>query len=385
MTITRADRDVMLAAVHEFAQSEIAPQVAEYDRDERFPNDLVSKVADLGWVGAVVDPEYGGLGLDWLSFAQLIEEVSRVCHVIGLAMSLPSGLVGGGILRYGTEAQKRRWVTPLVRGQMLAGAGVTEPGGGTDLAAIRTRCRRTGDGYVISGSKAWISMLEQADWFLTFATIDPALGRRGVCAFVVERDRPGLSVAPYHNKLGFRPLSTGDLMLDDVCVPTENRIGAEGDGYRVAMEAVEAGRLSVAARALGLAQASLDASVSYARTRQVFGADIGRFQLVQSMITDMVVGIEGARHMLYDLASKKDAGIARPRREASLAKMYASDVAMNAAASAVQIHGAYGISEEYSVARYFRDAKVFQIVEGNNQLHKSIIAEYALGYRQTGR
>jgi hypothetical protein len=385
VTTTDVDRDALLAAVHDFAHREIAPRVASYDREERFPVDLVRQVARLGWVGAVIDPAYGGLGLDWLSFARLIEEVSRVCHVIGLAISMPSGLVGGGILRYGTEEQKQRWITPLVRGETFAGAGVTEPGGGTDVAAMRTRCRRDGDSYVISGAKAWISMLDQADWFLTFASLDPALGRDGVCAFVVERDRAGLSVAPYHNKLGFRPLSTGDRVLDEVRVPAGNLIGAEGDGYRVAMAAVETGRLSVAARALGLARASLAASVSYARGRQVFGNDIGRFQLVQSMITDMVVGVEGAQHMLYDLARDKDAGVARPRRQASLAKMHASDVAMAAATGAVQIHGAYGISEEYPVARYFRDAKVFQIVEGNNQLHRGMLAEYALGYREPDR
>jgi hypothetical protein len=385
VTTTEVDSEALLASVRDFARREIAPEVAGYDREERFPVDLVRQVASLGWVGAVIDPEYGGLGLDWLSFARLIEEASRVCHVIGLAVSMPSGLVGGGILRYGTEEQKQRWITPLVRGETFAGAGVTEPGGGTDVAAMRTRCRRDGDHYVLSGAKAWISMLDQADWFLTFASLDPALGRDGVCAFVVERDRAGLSVAPYHNKLGFRPLSTGDLVLDDVRVPAENLIGAEGQGYRVAMAAVETGRLSVAARALGLAQASLDASVSYARTRQVFGNEIGRFQLVQSMITDMVVGVEGARHMVYDLARAKDAGQARPRRQASLAKMHASDVAMASATAAVQIHGAYGISEEYPVARYFRDAKVFQIVEGNNQLHRGMLAEYALGYREPDR
>ncbi|HEY0448249.1 acyl-CoA dehydrogenase family protein [Actinophytocola sp.] len=379
------DREALLAAVRDFAEREIAPRVGAYDREERFPVELVREVAGLGWLGAVIDPRYGGLGLDWLTFTQLIEEVSRTCHIIGLAISMPSGLVGAGILRYGTEEQKQRWIAPLVRGESFAGAGVTEPGGGTDVASMTTRCRREGDEYVINGAKAWISMLDTADWFLTFATLDPAKGRDGVCAFVVERDRAGLTTSPYRNKLGFRPLATGDLVLDEVRVPVGNRIGAEGEGYRVAMAAVETGRLSVAARALGLAQASLDASVSYARLRHVLGQEIGRFQLVQSMITDMVVGVEGARQLLYELARDRDAGVARPRRRASLAKMHASDVAMAAATSAVQIHGAYGISEDYPVARYFRDAKVFQIVEGNNQLHRGMVAEYALGYRDPDR
>jgi alkylation response protein AidB-like acyl-CoA dehydrogenase len=236
------EHDALIDTAADFARREVAPHVAAYDREERFPAELVRKTAELGWVGAVVPPEYGGQGLDWLGFARLIEELSRTCHVIGLAVSFPSGLVGAGILRYGTEEQKRRWIEPLVRGETFAGAGVTEPASGTDVARMATRCRREGDEYVISGAKAWISMLDQADWFLTFATPDAARGRDAICAFVVERDTPGLSTAPYKNKLGFRPLSTGDLVLDEVRVPVENRIGAEGEGYRVAMAAVETGR-----------------------------------------------------------------------------------------------------------------------------------------------
>jgi alkylation response protein AidB-like acyl-CoA dehydrogenase len=375
------EHESLRASVRDFARREIAPLVADYDREERFPADIVRKAGELGWIGAAISPEYGGQGLDWLSFTMVIEELSRVCHIIGLSVSLPSGLAGAGILRYGSEQQKLERIAPLARGETFAGAGVTEPGGGTDVANMATRCRRDGDDYVINGAKAWISMLDHADWFLTFATLDPALGRNGVCAFIVDRDTPGLSTHPYKNKLGFRPVATGDLVLEDVRVPAANLVGEEGEGYKVAMAAVETGRLSVAARAVGVAQACLDASVAYARQREVFGQEIGRFQLVQSMITDMVVGVEGARRMTYDLARSKDAGVERPRRDASLAKLHATDTAMSAATSAVQIHGAYGVSEEYPVARYFRDAKVFQIIEGNNQLHRGLVAEYALGYR----
>jgi alkylation response protein AidB-like acyl-CoA dehydrogenase len=375
------EHESLRASVREFARREIAPLVADYDREERFPADIVRKAGELGWIGAAISPEYGGQGLDWLSFTMVIEELSRVCHIIGLSVSLPSGLAGAGILRYGSEQQKLERIAPLARGETFAGAGVTEPGGGTDVANMATRCRRDGDDYIINGAKAWISMLDHADWFLTFATLDPALGRNGVCAFIVDRDTPGLSTHPYKNKLGFRPVATGDLVLEDVRVPAANLVGEEGEGYKVAMAAVETGRLSVAARAVGVAQACLDASVAYARQREVFGQEIGRFQLVQSMITDMVVGVEGARRMTYDLARSKDAGVERPRRDASLAKLHATDTAMSAATNAVQIHGAYGVSEEYPVARYFRDAKVFQIIEGNNQLHRGLVAEYALGYR----
>ncbi|MGH2945817.1 MAG: acyl-CoA dehydrogenase family protein [Solirubrobacteraceae bacterium] len=376
-----AERTELRGVARDFARREIEPHVAEYDRAERFPVEIVRRTAQLGWVGAVLPSRYGGSDLDWVSFSMLIEEISRACHVVGLALSLPSGLAGAGILQYGSEEQKERYVVPLVRGEALAGAGVTEPGSGTDVASMATTCRRDGDSYVIQGAKAWISMLDVADWFLTFATLDRGRGREGVCAFVVPREAPGLTLRPYKNKLGFRPLATGDLILDEVRVPAENRVGEEGEGYGVAMAAVETGRLSVAARALGLAQSCLDDSVAYARERVVFGQPIGRFQLVQSKITDMVVGIESARHFLHRLAAMKDAGVARPRREASVAKMQASDVAMEAATAAVQIHGAYGISDEYRVGRLFRDAKVFQIVEGNNELHRAMVAEYALGYR----
>ena len=380
-----AEQTALRQAARDFVEREVAPHVTNYDREERFPRELVVKTAELGWIGAALPPEYGGSGLDWVSFAMLIEEVSRVCHVVGLVLSMPSGLVGAGILKYGSEEQKQRYVVPLVRGESFAGAGVTEPGSGTDVASMATTYVRDGDSFVINGAKAWISMLDVGDWFLTFATTDRSLGREGVSAFIVPRGTPGLTLRPYKNKLGFRPLATGDVVLENVCVPAENLVGEEGRGYDVAMAAVETGRLSVAARAVGLAQACLDASTSYARTRIVMGQEIGRYQLVQSMITDMTVGVESARHFLYRLAAYKDQGVVRPRREASLAKMHASDVAMMAATNAVQIHGAYGISEEYPVGRYFRDAKVFQIVEGTSQLHRAMIAEYALGYRKSDR
>jgi alkylation response protein AidB-like acyl-CoA dehydrogenase len=378
---TAQERSALRESARAFASREILPHVTAYDREERFPTEIVRAAARLGWLGAPIPEEYGGSALDWVSFAELIEEISRACHIVGLAMSFPSGLVGGGILCHGSERQKQDYLTPLVRGETFAGAGVTEPGGGTDVAAMRTTCRRDGDEYVISGAKAWTSMIGVADWFLTFASIDRSLGRGGICAFIVPAGAPGLQTRPYKNKLGFRPVPTGDLLLDEVRVPVDNLVGEEGQGYAVAMAAVETGRLSVAARAVGLAQACLDASVAYARERVVMGSEIGRYQLVQSMVTDMVVGVESAREFVRRLAASRDAGADRPRREASVAKMHATDVAMQAATAAVQIHGAYGVSEEFPVARYFRDAKVFQIIEGNNQLHRAMVAEYALGYR----
>ena len=365
-----------------FAHREIAPHVARYDLEERFPTEIVQRAAGLGFAGGIVPPEYGGAGLDYVTYAGLIEEISQVCHAVACALSFPSGLVGNSLLRYGTEEQKRRYLVPLATGQTFAGAGVTEARSGTDVSDIDTSVRRKGGDYVINGAKMWISFLNVASFFLTFAHlgIDSGTGRKRICAFIVDKDLPGVSVHPLKNKFGFRPLETGELVFDDVRVPRDALLGEEGQGFEIAMNSVESGRLGVAARAVGLSQACCDAAIAYARERRVFRQPIGKFQLVQAMISDMVCGTEAARLLTYRLAYLKDRG-ERAREAASMAKMTASDVALRSATSAFQIHGAYGVSDEYPVARYLREAKVFQIVEGNNELHKSLVAEAHLGMR----
>lgn len=380
MTDLPAEVEPLLDLVRDFATREVLPGVLDRDREERFPRNLVQRAGELGLLGGVVPPEYGGAGLSHLAYSAMVEEMSRTDNVLAVAMTFPSGLAGAGILRYGTEEQRRRYLPPLCAGQMMAAAAITEPSSGTDVGDMHTVCQRERDHYIINGQKTWISFIDVCDWLLTFATLDPHTRYVRTCAFIVPRDSRGLTLRPFKNKLGFRSLATGEVFLESVQVPAENRVGEEGDGFKVAMAAVENGRLGVASRAVGIAQDCLDRSVAYAKTREVFGQPIGKFQLVQSMITDMVVGIEAARHFTRRLAALKDAGI-RARREASLAKMYASDVAMMAATNAVQIHGAYGTHEEYIVQKHFRDAKVLQIVEGHNQLHRAMIAEYALGYR----
>lgn len=365
-----------------FANQEIAPYVAEYDAAERFPKEIIQKAAALGFMGGVIPAQYGGSELDFVSFTIILEEISKVCHAVGCALSFPSGLAGSSILRFGTEEQKEKYLKPLAEGKAFAATGLTEPHSGTDVASMETFARKDGERYILNGSKAWISFLEVADWILTFATLDRTNPRKSICAFLIDRDTPGLRFKPYKDKLGFRPLSTGDVFLDECIVPAKNRVGAEGEGLKVALSAVENGRLGVAARALGLAQACLDAATKYAQERIVFKQPIGRFQLVQSMITDMITGIEGARAATYRLAWLKSQGTVQARKEASIAKMMASDAAFMAATHTVQIYGAYGCSGESPVSRYFRDAKVFQIVEGQNQLHRSLIAETHLGFRE---
>lgn len=379
--ISAAERDRFVEAVGAFGREQVLPGVMDRDRDELFPRDLVRQAGELDFLGGIVPPEYGGLGLDYRTYAEIVMEMGRHDNVIALMMTSPSGLAGAGLLNFGTKAQCEEYLPPLCRGEAIAAVGVTEPASGTDVADMRTVCKRDGDDYIISGAKTWTSNIEYCDWLLTFATLDREGGRNAVCAFIIPVDSPGLTMKPFKNKLGFRSVSTGDVFLDDVRVPKSALIGeVEGIGFTIAMAAVENGRLGVAARALGLAQDCLDRSVSYANERIVGGAPIARFQLVQAMITEMVVGIEGARAMIRELADARDMGL-RARREASLAKFHASEVAMSSSSSAVQIHGAYGVHEDYVVGKHFRDAKVFQIVEGQNQLHTGLIAEYELGIR----
>jgi alkylation response protein AidB-like acyl-CoA dehydrogenase len=377
---TNADLELLIDGVRQFGRQRVLPGVIERDREETFPLDLIREAGKLDLLGGIVPQRYGGPELSYTAYAAVVEEMSRYDQVMGLAMTLPSGLAGAGLLQFGSDEQRDEILPALCSGEAVAAVGVTEPGSGTDVAGMQTTCRREGDGYLINGAKTWTSQIEQCRWLITFASLDRDGGRGSVCAFIVPRDAEGLTMTSFKNKLGFRAVSTGEVALDGVWVPAQNMIGEEGQGFSVAMAAVETGRLGVAARALGIAQDCLDRSVAYANERIVGGGPIARFQLVQSMITDMVVGIEGARAMVRDLAAKRDQGL-RARREASLAKMHASDVAMTCATNAVQIHGAYGTHEDYHVGRHFRDAKVFQIVEGVNQLHRAMVAEYALGSR----
>ena len=378
-----AERRAIVEMASEFAAREIAPRVADYDRAEELPTDLLERMAALGLFGGVIPVELGGTGLDFVTFSALIEEVSKSCQILGTLVSMPSGLVGGSLERFGTEEQRERWLRPLAQGDIFGAAAVTEPGSGSDVASMTTTYRRDADGFVLNGAKAWISNLDIASFFITFATSDRSLRHRGITAFIVPRDTPGLGLQPYKNKLGFRPLCTGEVVLDEVRLGPEALLGSEGGGFAVAMTAVERGRLGVAARAVGVTQACLDDSVAYARERVAFGRTISEFQIVQSKITDMAVGARTARLLVAECAEALGRG-ERARSLTSMAKMYASDVAARSAADAVQIHGAAGVSPDYRVGRMYRDAKVLQIVEGSNDLHRSLIGEIELGLRSTG-
>jgi alkylation response protein AidB-like acyl-CoA dehydrogenase len=378
-----AERRAIVKLAADFRRREIDPVVAEYDLVEKLPSDLLARMGELGFMGGVVPEEMGGLGLDYVTFAELIEEISKSCNILGTLVSMPSGLVGAGIARYGSDEQRERWLRPLAQGEIFGGAAVTEPRSGSDVAGMTTTYKRDGDSYVINGAKAWISNLDIASFLVTFASFDRSLGHRGITAFIIPRDTPGLGLYPYKNKLGFRPICTGEVVLNDVRVGPEAVLGVEGEGWRVAMTAVERGRLGVAARSVGVAQACLEDTVAYAKERFAFGKAIAEFQIVQSKITDMKVGTTTARLLVRECAEALEAG-RRSRQLTSMAKMYASDVAQRNATEAVQIFGAAGVSSDYRVGRFYRDAKVLQIVEGSNDIHRSLIGEIELGLRSDG-
>lgn len=381
VAIDTESAEQLVDLVGEFARREIAPRVADYDLSEKIPDDLLAKMAELGFFGGTIPIDDGGAGLDYRTFSAFIEEVSKVCNIMGCLLSMPSGLVGASIADFGTPEQKQRWLRPLAEGTMFGAAGVTEPGSGSDVAGMQTTYRKDGDEYVVTGSKAWISNLDIASFLVTFATSDRDLRHKGITAFVIPTDSPGVGLHPYKEKLGFRPLCTGEVILDDVRLPVDALLGVEGEGFRVAMTAVERGRLGVASRAVGVAGACLDEARSYARDRNAFGHPIADFQIVQSQITDMEVGVETARLLVRKAADALDRG-ERARKLTSMAKMYASDIAFRSAADALQIHGAYGVSPEYPIGRYLRDAKVLQIVEGSNDLHRAMIGEMSLDLRK---
>ncbi|HEU4671685.1 MAG TPA: acyl-CoA dehydrogenase family protein [Candidatus Limnocylindrales bacterium] len=363
-----------------FVEGEVAPNIRHWDEDGGFPRELFGRMAELGFLGAPLPERYGGGGADYIAWALLCEELERGDTAFRVVQSVHVGLNSLALLQWGTDEQRQRWLVPQAKGEKLATFGLTEPGVGTDAANLQSTARRDGDAYVLNGQKQWISLADVADHFLVFASIDRSKGWRAITAFMLERGMPGLTTGTLHGKMGIRAGNTGIINLDGVRVPVENRIGEEGEGFLVAMSAIDQGRYTVAAGAVGLAQACLDASVRYGRERQTFGREIGRHQLVQQMIANMVKGIEAARLLVWRAGWLKNQGL-RTTRETSLAKWFATDHAVQSALDAIQVHGANGYSNEFPVERYLRNSKAAVIYEGTSQLHTLIQADYALGYR----
>jgi alkylation response protein AidB-like acyl-CoA dehydrogenase len=362
----------------DFTDKEIVDRARENDRNEHFDLELVAKIADQGYLGAIVPREYGGAGLDYLTYALVVEEVGRGCSAMRTVISVQTSLVCSGILRWGTEEQKQKYLPKLCSGEWLGCFGLTEPDTGSDAANQKTRARRTDSGWVINGAKMWISLGNYAKLAMIFAQTDPDKGHRGVACFLVETDNPGYQPQVIHHKMGLRGSDTAAISLDDVEVPDEAMMGQVGDGFKIAMSSLDSGRYSVAAGCVGICQGSLDASVRYAKEREQFGRPIAAFQLVQEMLADMKVQTDAARMLVWRAGYLKDAG--KPNTtETSIAKLYATEAAVSCANTAIQVHGGSGYVDDYPVERYFRDVRVTTLYEGTSQIQKMIIGRSLTG------
>lgn len=365
-----------------FAQKEVSPVIKEYDRKQDMPPFILPRMAELGILGICLPVRYGGQGMDYIALGLACEELEAVDSTLRVVMSVHIGLNSLALLQWGTEEQKERFLVPQARGEKIACFGLTEPGAGSDVAAMVSTAKRDGDMYIINGEKMWISLATKADHGLIVARTDPdaADPHDGLSAFMVELNRDGVTSGDIHGKLGVRAGSTGWIAFQDVEIPAENRIGEEGEGFKIAMSCLDNGRYTVAAGATGLIRACLEASLKYAQERKAFGREIGKFQLVQQKIAHMIQSYEAAKLLYLRSGWMKNQGI-RNTRETSLAKWFATDASFDAASEAIQIHGAYGYSDEYDVERYLRNAKGAIIYEGTSEIHQLMQAGYALEYR----
>jgi butyryl-CoA dehydrogenase len=376
---TFSDEQKLIAeSAREFADKEIAPRVRDNDRAGRFDRELASKLGEIGYLGAPVGEQYGGRSLDYLSYALIVEQVGRADSSARTVVSVQTSLVCGSIESWGTEEQKQEWLPRLCSGEALGCFGLTEPDTGSDAAALRTRAKKTDSGWTISGQKMWISMGNVADVALIFAQTDPEKAHRGLACFLVPTANQGYSAQEIHGKLGLRSSDTAAISLDEVEVDDAAMLGEVGDGFKVAMSALDSGRYSVAAGCVGICDGCVDASVAYSKERQQFGVPLARFQLVQELIADMIVRRDAARMLVYRAGDLKDRG-EKSTVETSIAKLYATESAVECANAAIQVHGGAGYVDDYPVERYLRDARVTTLYEGTSQIHKLIIGRDATG------
>ncbi len=366
--------------VRDFANRELAPAAAELDREERFPAAIIDKMAHLDLFALPFSEEYGGTGDGYLAYTVAVEEISRACASTGITYAAHCSIGTGPIYLFGTEEQKKRWVPPCARGEMLAAFGLTESEAGSDAGGTRTTAVLKGDEWVLNGSKCFITNATRAGVAVITAVTEPGLGSRGISAFIVPTATPGFNVAPPYRKLGLRASDTAEIVLEDVRVPRENLLGKRGEGFKQFMAVLDGGRISIGALSVGIAQACLDASLAYARERRQFGKTISRFQAIQFKLADMAMQVELARMAVYRAAWLKDMGMPFTR-ESAMAKLFASEAAVQAALEAVQIYGGYGYTTEYPVERYLRDAKLMEIGEGTSEIQRLVIARELLQMR----
>jgi butyryl-CoA dehydrogenase len=371
------EQQMVQAMARELADGEIAPIATEIDREERFPHETVKRLGELGLMGIAVPERWGGSGADTVSYVVALEEISRACASHGAVMSVNNSLYADPVLKFGTDAQRERFLTPYAAGHKLGCFALTEPEAGSDASNQRTIAVREGDDYVVTGRKQFITNGREASAALVFCQTDLTLGHRGITAFLVEKGTPGFTVGKTEDKLGLRASDTAELLFDHCRVPAAHRLGDEGDGFRIALTTIDGGRIGIAAQAVGIAAAAYTRSVAYARERKAFGVAIGQHQMVQWMLADMATAIDAARLLTLRAAALKDSG-ENYTKAAAMAKLFAAETAMKVTTDAIQVHGGYGYIKEYEVERHFRDAKITQLYEGTSQIQKLVIAREVL-------
>lgn len=367
------EQEMLKKMVRDFAENEIAPTAAIRDEEERFDRDIFDKMAELGLTGIPWPEKYGGIGSDYVSYVIAVEEISRVCASMGVTLSVQTSLVGWPIYTFGTEEQKETYLRAIATGEKIGAYALTEPGSGSDAAAMKTTAVLDGDEYVLNGTKIFITNGGIADVYLVFALTDPEAKHKGVSAFLVDADSPGFKVGKIERKLGIRSSPTAEIIMEDCRVPAKNLLGKPGEGFKIAMKTLDGGRNGIAAQAVGIAQGAFDAALEYAKTRKQFGKPIGSFQAIGFKLADMKTNIEAARLLTYLAAWKESEGLSYGM-ESAMSKVFAGDMAVKVTTEAVQIFGGYGYTKEYPVERYMRDAKITQIYEGTQEIQRLVIS-----------
>jgi alkylation response protein AidB-like acyl-CoA dehydrogenase len=378
------EHEMIRQAARDFARKEIAPIAAEFDETGEFPLKTVQKMGQMGLMGIEIPEQYGGAGMDTLAYVLALEEICKVDASHGTIMSVNNSLYGNGLLSFGTETQKHKYLVPVASGDAIGAYSLTEPMSGSDAGTMRSRAVRDGEAYIINARKSWVTSGPVADYMILFAMTDPEKKHRGITAFIVEADQPGFIRGKKEPKLGIRASATSEIGLEDYRVPVENRLGEEGEGFKIAMSILDAGRVGIGAQALGISEAAYETSIAYAREREAFGQKIGEFQGVGFKLADMKTRIEAARLLVYNAALAKEQAKTTGSRytlEASIAKLFASETAMFVTNAAVQIHGGMGYSKELPVERYFRDAKITEIYEGTSEIQRLVISRLETGLR----
>ncbi len=372
------EQKMVMDMVRDFARNEVAPRAAEIDENAEFPWDNVRKMGELGLMGIPFPEEWGGSGFDELTYAMAVEEIAKACASTAITMAAHTSIGTAPIFQYGTQEQKKKFLIPLARGEMIGAFAMTEPNAGSDVGSTESTAVKKGDVYVLNGSKIFCTNAGVADVLVTSARVGNGNGVKGITTFLVEKDMPGLVMGKKENKMGWRASDTRQFSMEDMEVPESNLLGVEGSGFRQNMEILEGGRISIAALSLGIAEAALEASITYSQQRKQFGRSIGHFQAIRFKIADMATGIEAGKLLTYHAARLRDRGLPHGK-EAGMAKLFCSELATRSAMEAIQIHGGYGYIKEYPVERYLRDAKVCEIGEGTSEIQRIVIARQVMG------